>query len=70
MLPFHSWIGNVIIWLALAMLAGQVILSFQLLLLFNKFWDAKELNEQSERPPEAVAESVTDDSNEETTEND
>ncbi|MBO4619597.1 MAG: hypothetical protein J5654_05745 [Victivallales bacterium] len=70
MLPFHSWIGTVITWLSLTMLAGQVFLSFQLLLLFNRFMDAKELNEQAGRFPDAVDESATDDSNAETTEDD
>lgn len=70
MLPFHSWIGTVIVWLTLAMLACQVYLTFQLLLLFNQFLDKKKNCDQKKLVSDDATAVPTGETEEETTEDD
>ena len=70
LLPFNSWIGASIAWLTLAMLALQVCMSFELLLVFNRFLDKKECHEQNAGLSKTIDDKAADKSEEETTEDD
>lgn len=70
MLPFNGWIGTTIVWLTLAMLALQVCMSFELLLVFNRFLDKKEWHEQNAGLSKTIDDKAADESEEETTDDD